>query len=121
MSVYSLEMDKPHALTRLAQRRPDLFPDSDAAAGQYLTAGRALVGAGYRHYEISNFARPGRESIHNGLYWAGASYLGLGAGAAASGWPRKRSRAGPSVSVEAMEVSTSTAAARSSERCTCTT
>ena len=69
VSVYLLEMDKPHALARLAGRRPDLFPDSDAAAGQYLTVAKALVNAGYRHYEISNFALPGCAARHNLRYW----------------------------------------------------
>ena len=78
LSVYILEMDKPHALTRLAQRRPDLFPDSDAAAGQYLAVGRALVGAGYRHYEISNFALPGKAARHNLRYWLRRPVLAAG-------------------------------------------
>jgi oxygen-independent coproporphyrinogen-3 oxidase len=42
----------------------------------------ALRRAGLRRYEVSNHARPGFESVHNQLYWAGESYLGLGAGAA---------------------------------------
>ena len=42
----------------------------------------ALAGNGYKHYEVSNFARPGREGIHNLNYWVNGSYLGLGCGAA---------------------------------------
>jgi oxygen-independent coproporphyrinogen-3 oxidase len=78
VSVYLLEMDKPHALARLAQRRPDLFPDADAAATQYLTVGRELVGVGYRHYEISNFALPGRRARHNLRYWRCRPVLAAG-------------------------------------------
>jgi oxygen-independent coproporphyrinogen-3 oxidase len=78
VSVYLLEMDKPHALTHLAARRPDLFPDSDAAASQYLAVGRALVGAGYRHYEISNFALPGKAARHNLRYWLRHPVLAAG-------------------------------------------
>jgi len=78
VSVYLLEMDKPHELARLAQRCPDLFPDSDAAASQYLTAGRELVAAGYTHYEISNFALPGREARHNVRYWRRQPVLAAG-------------------------------------------
>ena len=78
VSVYLLEMDKPHALVRLADRRPDLFPDADAAAAQYLAAGRTLVAAGYRHYEISNFARPGFQARHNLRYWLGQPVLAAG-------------------------------------------
>ena len=40
-----------------------------------------MVQDGYRHYEISNFARPGFESRHNMTYWKNESYYGLGAGA----------------------------------------
>ncbi len=81
VSVYLLEMDKPHALVQLAERRPDLFPDADAAAAQYLTTGRTLVGAGYRHYEISNFALPGQEARHNLRYWLGLPVLAVGVAA----------------------------------------
>jgi putative oxygen-independent coproporphyrinogen III oxidase len=81
VSVYLLEMDKPHRLARLAARRRDLFPDDDAAAAQYLTAGRALVAAGYRHYEISNFALPGFAARHNLRYWLRRPVLAAGVGA----------------------------------------
>ena len=42
---------------------------------------KRLEGAGYKQYEISNFAKPGRESRHNTMYWRNRSYYGLGAGA----------------------------------------
>lgn len=48
---------------------------------EYLVASRVLVDAGYRHYEVTSFARPGRESGHNRTYWTGRPYLGLGNGA----------------------------------------
>jgi oxygen-independent coproporphyrinogen III oxidase len=78
VSVYLLETDKPHALARLAQRRPDLFPGDDAAAEQYLAVGRSLVKAGYRHYEISNYALPGQEARHNVRYWRRRAVLAAG-------------------------------------------
>jgi oxygen-independent coproporphyrinogen-3 oxidase len=93
ISVYLLEMDKPHALARLAARRPDLFPDADASARQYLAAGGALVRAGYRHYEVSNFALPGREARHNVRYWRCLPVLS--AGLAAHGHSRRRRWAAP--------------------------
>ena len=42
---------------------------------------QVLTGAGYEHYEVSNYAKPGRRARHNSLYWQGAMYLGLGPGA----------------------------------------
>lgn len=54
------------------------LPDEDETAGQYLFCVRELAGLGYAQYEISNFARPGRESRHNLLYWHDEEYLGLG-------------------------------------------
>jgi oxygen-independent coproporphyrinogen-3 oxidase len=56
-------------------------PDDDLSADMYAAAGELLCGAGYSHYEISNFARPSRESQHNRRYWPNAEYLGLGASA----------------------------------------
>lgn len=54
------------------------LPSDDAVAGMYDMAREALVPAGYRHYEISNFAQPGHECRHNGKYWRREGYLGLG-------------------------------------------
>jgi coproporphyrinogen III oxidase-like Fe-S oxidoreductase len=57
------------------------LPSEDEARAQGEAIRHALRRAGLRRYEISNFARPGRASVHNRLYWEGESYLGLGAGA----------------------------------------
>lgn len=56
-------------------------PEEDEAADQYLFCVEELEKRGYRQYEISNFARPGRESRHNLVYWHGEEYLGFGPGA----------------------------------------
>ena len=56
-------------------------PDPDLAADMYLMAEDLLGQAGYRHYEISNWARPGMESRHNLIYWLNRPYLGVGPGA----------------------------------------
>ena len=57
-------------------------PGPDQAAEIYLAACRRLEERGYRHYEISNFARPGFESRHNTVYWELGEYLGVGPSAA---------------------------------------
>ena len=56
-------------------------PDGDLAADMYLAAEVRTAEAGYRHYEISNWALPGRESHHNLLYWRNRPFLGVGPGA----------------------------------------
>jgi len=54
------------------------LPDDDAVARMYAAARETLRTAGYSHYEISNFARPGKECRHNMKYWRRDGYLGLG-------------------------------------------
>ncbi len=61
---------------RLAARQ-----DDDLAADAYRAAEDQLEAAGYLHYELSSWARPGRESRHNGAYWRRRPYTGLGTGA----------------------------------------
>jgi oxygen-independent coproporphyrinogen-3 oxidase len=70
---------RPGALrwrTRMVPRQ-----DESLAADQYRLAERFLADAGYRHYELSSWARPGRQSRHNAAYWARRAYTGVGAGA----------------------------------------
>jgi oxygen-independent coproporphyrinogen-3 oxidase len=55
--------------------------DEELAAEQYRAAEELLEAAGYPHYELSSWARPGRESRHNAAYWARRVYTGIGAGA----------------------------------------
>lgn len=82
VSLYLLELDKPTALAREALADPAAFPSDEAAARSYLAAARALVAAGYHHYEISNFARPGYAARHNLGTWLGRNLLAVGPGAA---------------------------------------
>jgi len=59
----------------------DFTREEDRDADCFSAAMELLTGAGFDHYEISNYARPGCVSLHNQSYWAGADYLGLGPGA----------------------------------------
>jgi oxygen-independent coproporphyrinogen-3 oxidase len=86
VSAYALTLDRETLaeevpFARLAREGKLAFPGEEEAIAQARAIRSALRGAGLRRYEISNYARPGFESVHNGLYWAGESYLGLGAGA----------------------------------------
>ncbi|MDQ6655581.1 MAG: coproporphyrinogen III oxidase family protein, partial [Verrucomicrobiota bacterium] len=58
--------------------RGEYRQDDENDAQFFETTMRVLEGAGYRQYEISNYARPGFESAHNRGYWAGDDYLGIG-------------------------------------------
>src|SRR5438034_379074 len=62
----------------LRQARGELLQDTDADAGFFEIAMSILENAGYEHYEISNYARPGFSSVHNRAYWLGEDYLGIG-------------------------------------------
>jgi oxygen-independent coproporphyrinogen-3 oxidase len=78
LSCYGLSLEDGAPLAARVGRGELSLPDEDAAARMYLDGSAYLEACGFRHYEISNYARPGRESLHNGGYWAGLGYLGLG-------------------------------------------
>jgi len=61
--------------------RPPLLPDEDLAADMQQAVEERLQDAGYQHYEVSAFARPGQRCLHNLNYWRFGDYLGIGAGA----------------------------------------
>lgn len=67
--------------TLFAVRPPAGIPDEDSADDMQLACQAALVAAGYAQYEVSAFARPGRQCAHNLNYWRFGDYLGIGAGA----------------------------------------
>lgn len=77
VSAYALTVERG---TPLADD-PERHPDDDRQADEYLLADDLLGAAGYRNYEISNWARPGEECRHNLLYWQQGDYLGLGCAA----------------------------------------
>jgi putative oxygen-independent coproporphyrinogen III oxidase len=86
VSVYLLEVDEGSRLGREILSGGGRYgsaavPDDDAMAASYECACEQLGGAGYEHYEISNWALPGAHSRHNSKYWRREPYLGFGAGA----------------------------------------
>ena len=81
LSCYALTVEPGTALHYRVAKGDLAEPDPDVAAEQYQWTRERLAGGGYRHYEISNWAQPGRECRHNIVYWRAEPYLGLGAGA----------------------------------------
>ena len=81
LSLYALTVEHGTPFGRWAQRGLLSVPDPDVAADMYEWAGEALQAAGFEQYEISNWAKPGRQCRHNLQYWRGQPYLGFGAGA----------------------------------------
>jgi oxygen-independent coproporphyrinogen-3 oxidase len=76
ISIYSLQLEEGTPLYRMQERYS--FADDDTVAQMYETVVSFMKEAGYCHYEISNFAKCGRESRHNSKYWRLDEYLGLG-------------------------------------------
>lgn len=80
-SIYSLKIEENTLFHTLYHKNKLPLPDEEDELAMYLTIMRRLKEAGYEQYEISNFARPGRQSRHNSAYWRNESYYGIGAGA----------------------------------------
>ena len=81
LSLYSLILEN-HTVFMNRMRRGKLhLPKEDEEAEMFEYIINALEEAGFEHYEISNFTKPGFESRHNLMYWDNAEYYGLGAGA----------------------------------------
>ena len=78
LSCYALTVEEKTPLHKqiLSQKKQDI--DADKQARQFLLLMKWLRQAGYEHYEVSNFAKPGFRSRHNSSYWQGKKYLGLG-------------------------------------------
>ena len=81
LSAYALTIEPATRFGRLVAAGRMAEPAEDDLADRYDTACAALAGAGYAHYEVSNWARPTHASRHNLTYWRRGRYLGLGAGA----------------------------------------
>ncbi|MBI4673376.1 MAG: radical SAM family heme chaperone HemW [Chloroflexi bacterium] len=89
LSLYGLQVEERTVLKKQIDLGRVSMPDSDLAAQMYERAIEKLNDAGFVHYEISNWAKPGFESRHNKTYWLNEPYLGFGAGAHSS-WQGER-------------------------------
>ncbi|OYD41780.1 radical SAM family heme chaperone HemW [Sphingobacterium cellulitidis] len=78
ISSYSMTVEKKTALAHLINTGKTAALNEDQSAEQMLMLIDTLTSSGYEHYEISNFAKPGRYARHNSNYWKGKSYLGIG-------------------------------------------
>jgi putative oxygen-independent coproporphyrinogen III oxidase len=81
LSAYALTIEPATRFGRLVAAGQLAEPGEDDLADRYDTACATLAAAGYRHYEVSNWATDGHASRHNLTYWRRGRYLGLGAGA----------------------------------------
>ena len=81
ISAYSLMWEERTALYKMQQTGKVSECEEDISDSMYLSLVQSLGEAGYEHYEISNFAKPGFRSVHNSSYWVGTPYIGLGAAA----------------------------------------
>lgn len=81
VSAYALTIEPATSLGRAVSSRVVPAPDPDMQADMFATACNLLGAAGYRHYEVSSWAKPGFDCRHNLGYWERRPYVGLGAGA----------------------------------------
>lgn len=78
ISAYSMTVEPRTALGTWVRRGQEPAMDDDQSARQFEYLMARLADQGYEHYEISNWARPGQQAIHNANYWRGMPYLGIG-------------------------------------------
>ncbi|HET9134651.1 MAG TPA: radical SAM family heme chaperone HemW [Gemmatimonadales bacterium] len=78
ISLYGLTVEPHTPLARWAERGEAKPVPDERYAEEYLEAHDLLINAGFEHYEVSNFGRPGHRARHNSAYWRGVDYLGLG-------------------------------------------
>ena len=78
ISAYQLSLEEGSVLEEMVSDGKYTEASGESCVGQYALVCRILAAAGYRHYEISNFALPGSEAIHNSAYWRHVPYTGIG-------------------------------------------
>jgi len=81
ISVYSLTLEPEVPMSSMIEKGVLPALDNDLAAEMFCLGIQNLKQAGYEHYEISNFAKPGCKCRHNWNYWCNGQYLGIGCGA----------------------------------------
>ena len=81
LSAYCLMIEEGTPLHQWAEDNGQWAMDEELERAMYYTLIERLTAAGYEHYELSNFAKPGRHSRHNSSYWKDIPYIGLGAAA----------------------------------------
>lgn len=81
ISAYQLSIEEGSALAKMVADGRYVEASEEQCRHQYDVLCQTLRQAGYHHYEISNFAKPGFEAVHNSAYWHRAPYIGLGPGA----------------------------------------
>jgi len=89
LSLYGLTVEDHTPLARWTARGEVAPVDEDRYAAEFLQADAVLGRAGYEHYEVSNYALPGRRARHNSAYWRRAPFIGIGP-SAHSGWGANR-------------------------------
>lgn len=78
VSLYGLTIEHTTPLGRWVSRGEVAETPEEQYEAEFLRAHEAMTAAGFEHYEVSNFARPGYRSRHNSAYWSGVAYAGLG-------------------------------------------
>ncbi|MHB9037440.1 MAG: radical SAM family heme chaperone HemW [Armatimonadota bacterium] len=81
ISLYELTVEEGTRFAELCAQGKLALPDEDLQIDMYELAITSLKAAGFEHYEVSNFARPGYRCRHNQVYWRNEPYYGFGAGA----------------------------------------
>ncbi len=78
ISCYSLTIEPRTALAKFVEKGTITLADEGESISQFYYLIERLREKGYEHYEISNFSKPGKRSLHNTGYWLGEAYLGIG-------------------------------------------
>jgi len=78
VSLYGLTVEPATPLGRWVKAGKEVEQPEEEYEREYLLAHRLMTAAGFEHYEVSNYARPGRRAVHNSAYWAAVPYVGLG-------------------------------------------